>query len=294
MDSAAPGLVRDLREDTVLAGVLPFFNDPAPAQRFAEEGILCLDMPHGASWRYLDLGGGDGFLALRVSAALRERGVIPTTTVVDGNARSLLVAQRAGLRVRRVAIEALDAPGTDLFTMRLVNHYNGLSRFATMLARIHRNLASTGYFVSQIETGSRRMCLYRSLLARRLDRWTRRDDEHARGESCRWITSDRYLAMLGHAGFETVKVVTPFMQFDTPLTTMLRFGLERFDAAGSLGEARRRDFVAMGTALAHRMLGPADGLDGEGEHARVRNTHVLFVVRRSAQADIATPSRRNS
>jgi SAM-dependent methyltransferase len=141
---------------------------------------------------YLDFGGGEGFLAGRVSDHLARAGHSPVTTVLDANTDFLEKAKARGLNTVHCNLEEIIIPGSDLVTMRAVLHYNPKAGQARILKNAFRSLNPGGYLVSHLTTGSDESCALRSELANL-------PELGRNGDVC-YVSTRAYLTMLGRTG----------------------------------------------------------------------------------------------
>lgn len=279
-EPAAPGCRRDIDRATELAVELPFFNDEAAATAFFQAAItpVLLHLPERCL--VADLGGADGFLADRLRSFLSDHGRFADIVVVDANIRFLMAAQCRGLSVRPANLETLELRGTNLMTMRLVNHYNGIRRQQAIIDRARSNLAPGGYLVIQAEVGTWSQCAFRSIVSDLMGGASRA----ARGEGCRWLPVDALCRMMTRAGLPPVTVDPCFMRFDSDLRKVLELAWDRVNGGPieSTTERTRADFVEKAFRIAEARFSKDDRVGfsaGGGGELRLETQHALITAR---------------
>lgn len=220
----APGCARDHRQRTCVSAELAFFNDEVMAARFitaAVEPVLA-DFP--TTCRIADFGGADGFLAQAIRDHLGVRGINATTVVVDGNARTLALAQQRGLKVVPGSLESVRLAPVSAVAMRLVLHYNSLASQVRILQRAFDCLLPGGYLLLQAEAGDRSSATFRNLVVSALE-------QNQGPGRCRWLASESLQTLVLRRGFEVVLADTDSFVFETPLDTLLQLAWTRFHGA---------------------------------------------------------------
>jgi len=177
-----------------------YFSSEENARQFIKAGITPIKKKLPQSVRYVDFGGGQGFLASAVRDYLLSHGKDVATTVADANNRFL--DQTKALRISTLfcnLAEGFPLSELDLITMRAVNHYNDISMQLKILKNGYRCLKKGGYVVSQISTGNEGNCRLRSDIVN-LDSLGR----VMSSEKYYWTTEAEYVDMLKQAGFTKI------------------------------------------------------------------------------------------
>lgn len=148
--------------------------------------------------KYIDLGGGDGFLARATADFLIDLDHQVECTIVDANIAYLKKAQERGLNTICDNLIELDLQKNyyDLITMRSVNHYNNFNEQNKILYSTYETLKSGCYFVSQILTAQSLDCSAISMILNlpALGRARKSDQFYI-------ASKDTYMEMLYNAGF---------------------------------------------------------------------------------------------
>lgn len=195
MKVSSVGSQNDIREGTNLLETVPFFRSREEVGLFITQGVLNILPSLPMRLRYIDFGGGQGFLTKHVRDALVMRGYEVTAIVADSNVQFLMEAQLAGLQVVPVNLEQSSFENADLITMRLVNHYNSAQTQRAIMSAAFSALNPGGYLISQIETGSPISCNLRNEIAEYLTGRDQHDTHYY------WVSEVEYRSWLGEIGF---------------------------------------------------------------------------------------------
>ncbi len=200
---SAVGTQSDLKADVNIAKVFGgYFSSLEAAQCFIDFGIKTIEKELPADLRYADYGGGQGFLTKIVAEWLRLQGHNVDAFVVDGNAKFLQIAKKAGLKTVERNLENCDFKEADLITMRAVNHYNSLDKQIEILKNTAKALKENGFLISQISSGSEENCRLRSNIVNLKSLGRAGEDK-----SYHWTTIEEYSDFLKKVGFVSVEVL---------------------------------------------------------------------------------------
>ncbi len=178
-----------------------YFENPENTKGFCEVGIKPLEsaLPHEI--RFVDFGGGDGFLASQVEVYLKAEGFVVDTLVIDGNQSYVEKAKQRGLATDTCNLEECGVERVTLATMRAVLHYNPPERQKAIIRNICRSLGEGGYFVHQVSSGSDVNCQLRSAIVNipELGR--------AGSGQYHWTSINETLKIHNESGFSDTKLV---------------------------------------------------------------------------------------
>lgn len=154
-EASAIGSKADIQAGVDISKVVGgYFENPDNVKAFCEIGIRPIIEKLPPKVRYVDFGGGQGFLGLGVKEYLVAQGLTPEATVADGNTSYLGEAGKLGLTTVACNLEACAFEGVQLATMRAVLHYNSPEKQLAIVKNIQQCLAVDGYFVHQVSSGS--------------------------------------------------------------------------------------------------------------------------------------------
>ncbi len=177
-----------------------YFENPENTKGFCEVGIKPLEgqLPHEV--RFVDFGGGDGFLASQVEMYLKNDGFVVDALVMDGNESYVEKAKQRGLATTICNLEECNIDGVNLATVRAVLHYNPPEKQLAIINNICRSLNEGGYFVHQVSSGSDANCKLRSAIVNipELGR--------AGSGQYHWTSIDETLKIHNESGFSDTKL----------------------------------------------------------------------------------------
>lgn len=172
-----------------------YFSDPKNTKIFNELGIapLLKDLPDIV--KYVDFGGGQGYLTTSVKQYIEGAGKKVDAIVADANQEYLNIAAKSGLATRLCNLEDADFSGLDLVTMRAVLHYNSPSNQLSILKNISKSLKDGGYLVHQNSSGNKENCALRSAIVNipELGR--------VGTGNYHWVCEDEYIDSIKRVGF---------------------------------------------------------------------------------------------
>ena len=192
--SDSPGVNADKKGGVNISEVSGgIFSDAENATKFCEMGLKEIehDLPHFV--KYVDFGGGTGFLTKIVKDWLEKNGHEVQATVADANNEYLEEATNKGLLGKLCNLTDTNFSDLDLATMRSVLHYNPTNIQKIIIKKVFESLKEGAFFMNQIAMGeeenNKLRCQISDALAKKY-----------------WISYEEYKKMLEDAGFKDIQI----------------------------------------------------------------------------------------
>lgn len=177
-----------------------YFGNIQNVQKFYEIGILPIIDLFSKNLKYVDFGGGKGFLTNHIKIRLIQYGLNPHSIVFDANENFLNESKNLGLETKfgnlhdKILIE-----NVELATMRAVLHYNGKETQKQILKNIYQTLNNKGILINQASSGTKINGLLRSNIVN-----TKELGRNPGNYS--WLSIEEIMDLTFDVGFKDVKL----------------------------------------------------------------------------------------